>query len=74
MENENLLQDFYDQIDAELSFCDGSKTPLICANLTSAENRKKLIETIAKTSIEGKLEISQAITEVERLYGTSDID
>lgn len=74
MNNKKLQNDFYTQIDTELSFCDGNVTPLVCYNYANLKTRQSLIETIATTCISRKISISSAIVEVERLYSVNSID
>jgi len=75
MENNLELQkELFNQIEAELFYCNDSTTPLICKNFNNPDTKNQLIKTIAQTCIEGKIQISQAIVEVERLYSPNDID
>lgn len=75
MENTlDLQNDLFLQIEAELEFCDPIQTPLVCSNFNNPETRLQLIKTISETAISGKMNISQAIVEVERLYSPKDID
>ena len=68
MINEDLYKRFLSSIEAELSFCDSEKTPLVCANFSNSSYKDSLIETIAETCISRKINISSAIVEVEKLY------
>lgn len=75
MENTiDLQNELFLQVEAELEFCDSTQTPLVCANFNNPETRLQLIKTISETAISGKMNISQAIVEVERLYSPKDID
>ena len=69
-----VFEKLYTQIETELEFCDPSVTPVICANLDDPENKALVIRTIADTAIQGRLQIDQAIAEVERLYSNNDLD
>ena len=74
METNENEKEFYHQIEQELNYCDSSVTPLICANMQTPESKMKLIAAIAKTSLDGRIDIAKAIVEVERLYSANDID
>ena len=71
---ENLKEEFYNQILAELEYCNSDITPTICFNYSNTHLRQNLIETIAETILDRKITISQAIVEVERLYSVNNID
>jgi hypothetical protein len=71
---ENLKDEFYAQIMAELEFCNSDITPVICWNYSNIHLRQNLIETIAETVLNQKITISQAIVEVEKLYALNNID
>lgn len=72
--DELLSDQLYNQIETELEFCESSTTPLVCAQLEDAESRAAIIKTIAETCVSGRMDISTAIAEVERLYSNNDID
>lgn len=72
--DKNLKERFYNQIETELEFCDGSVTPLICFNYNDIELRASLVETIAETCISMKINISEAIVHVERLYSLNSTE
>jgi hypothetical protein len=71
---ENLLEKLYTQIQTELEFCDSSVTPVVCYNYSNVELRNDLLQTIAETILSRKINISEAIVEVERLYSVNNID
>jgi 3-methyladenine DNA glycosylase/8-oxoguanine DNA glycosylase len=71
---ENLKEDFYTQIIAELEYCDAQITPTICFNYSNLHLRQSLVETIAETVLNQKISISQAIVEVEKLYSLNNLD
>jgi 3-methyladenine DNA glycosylase/8-oxoguanine DNA glycosylase len=71
---ENLKEDFYTQIIAELEYCNSDITPTICFNYSNLHLRQSLVETIAETVLNQKISISQAIVEVEKLYSLNNLD
>jgi hypothetical protein len=72
--NAELKNRFLSQIETELEFCDPKDTPLICYNYNQITLKKSLIDTIAETAISRRINISQAIAEVEKTYSINDID
>ena len=74
MENAELKEKFYNQIETELGFCDSKVTPLICYNFQDPTLKATLIETIAETCISMKVNISEAIVNVEKLYSLNGLD
>lgn len=75
MENPNeISEEFKLQIETELDFCNSESTPIICSNLSNPENKARLVNTIAQTCLDGKINIAQAITQIEQLYSVNDID
>jgi 3-methyladenine DNA glycosylase/8-oxoguanine DNA glycosylase len=71
---ENLKEDFYTQIIAELEYCNSNITTTICFNYSNLHLRQSLVETIAETVLNQKISISQAIVEVEKLYSLNNLD
>lgn len=69
-----LQEKFYRQIETELEFCDPSQTPTVCRQLSDPQAKAALIQTIAQTSIDMGLNISQAIAEVERQFSIGSIE
>jgi len=74
MENNNLLQRFYNQIETELEFCDGHITPIVCHNYSNVAYKHDLVETIANIVVTQKISIAEAIVQVERMYDINNID
>jgi hypothetical protein len=74
MEDNNLLQRFYNQIETELEFCDGHITPIVCHNYSNIAYKNDLVQTIADIVITQKISIADAIVQVERLYSVNNID
>lgn len=70
----DLKTELFSQIETELEFCDTVNTPLICSNMADPESKALLVRTIAETCLSRKIDISQAISEVEKAYGINDID
>jgi translation initiation factor 2 gamma subunit (eIF-2gamma) len=68
------IKELYEQIEKELETCDASETPVICSNLGDDQNRACIIQTIAETSLSMKLDITQAIIQVEKSFSLNDID
>jgi hypothetical protein len=74
MEDKLLKERFYNQIETELEFCDSNVTPLICYNFSTPDLKAGLVETIAQTCISMKMDISEAIVEVERTYSLNSTE
>jgi len=68
------MQQLYDQIEKHLKTCDSSNTPVICTNLENDSARKCIVQTVAEFCMKKKLEISQAIIEVEKTYSINSND
>ena len=71
---ENITEEFRNQIDTELGFCDPTQTPVICAQLSDPASRATIVGTIAQACISGNLSIAQGIVAVEREFSTNPID
>ena len=74
MQQENLLEQLYAQIEVELEFCDGDVLPTVCGMNSNPDGRAGLVKLIAETALSQKLTIAQAIAQVERLYSINSLD
>jgi len=68
------IDELYKQIEAHISTCDKANTPIICSNLSNEASKKCIIETVAEYCLSEHVNISQAITEVEKTFSLNNID
>jgi translation initiation factor 2 gamma subunit (eIF-2gamma) len=68
----DIVEKLYSQIEKELETCSADETPVICENLDDEENKRCIIQTIAEFVLTQKINISQAIVQVERSFGLND--
>ena len=62
------------QVLAELDFCDSETSPLICFNISDDVKKEQIVKTIIETVMSRKIDIQEAIVEVERLFSNIDFD
>ena len=74
MSSEDLLLKLYDQIETELMYCDEAYTPFVCGQFSDVEARADIVRTIAETCISMKINIAQAIVQVEKTYNLNMLD
>lgn len=74
MEQDPIIERLYTQIQTELEYCTSKDTPFICSQFSDMDLRAGIVKTIAETCISMKVGISQAIVQVERLYGINMLD
>ena len=74
MENDSILVRLYMQIQTELEFCNSDETPFVCEQFSDMDTRADIVQTIAETCISMKINISQAIVQVDRLYNINSLD
>lgn len=70
----DLKERLYEQIEAELSFCDKKHTPFICENIIDGgDSKQKMVKLIADYVVKNRT-ISQAILDVERDFNPNIAD
>lgn len=70
----SMIKNLYLQIESELSTCDKKLTPVICENISTENGKSCIVQTIAEVSLSRKINISQAILEVEKTFSENNID
>lgn len=71
---ENLENEFLEQINAALDLCDATETPTICSMLSTEESRESIVRLVAKTVLNRKMDIQEAIVQIENEFDPNSID
>lgn len=71
---ENLIHQLEEKIEEQLSLCDATDTPTVCALISTAEGRRKIVELIKKKIIQQRLTIGQSIVDIELEYNINSTD
>ena len=71
---ENLHEKLVRAIKEELNLCDSFETPIICQMLNDAGAKEKLISLIIKKVLKQKIEISEAIKQIDGEFNPNAID
>jgi len=71
---DSLMQQLEEKIEEQLSLCDGTDTPTVCALISTPEGKKKIVELIKKKIIQQRLTIGQSIVDIELEYNINSTD